>query len=233
MDIRNNRTVFRTAGTDGHYGIGKRRTSDSLWTKDHTYTEKPSDGEIHTPVSRFDQSSGAWLTGIKIRRGCGYGGESVHIRYYQYVCRCVQDHQYSCSHLVSEIRDLQLVLMVLAAIFILVYKTCTEEYACMRRLKNRRAVSRASGHVPETLAQYPYDSQPRQGEVYGETIRRIYQATAIKAMEKTNFYDAVYSPVILILNAVVVAVVMLFSASGNAKGPYTVWYVSRYSSSSY
>ena len=35
-------------------------------------------------------------------------------------------------------------------------------------------------------------------------------------MEQTNFYDAVYSPVILILNAVVVAVVMLFSASGNA-----------------
>ncbi len=34
-------------------------------------------------------------------------------------------------------------------------------------------------------------------------------------MERTNFYDAVYSPVILILNAVVVAVVMLLSASGN------------------
>lgn len=32
---------------------------------------------------------------------------------------------------------------------------------------------------------------------------------------KTNFYDAVYSPVILITNAVVVAVVMLLSASGN------------------
>ena len=36
-------------------------------------------------------------------------------------------------------------------------------------------------------------------------------------MEKTNFYDAVYSPVILILNAVVVAIVMLLSASGNPK----------------
>ena len=35
------------------------------------------------------------------------------------------------------------------------------------------------------------------------------------AMERTNFYDAVYSPVILILNAVVVAAVMLLSASGN------------------
>lgn len=36
------------------------------------------------------------------------------------------------------------------------------------------------------------------------------------AVEKTNFYDAVYSPIILISNAVAVAVVMLFSASGNA-----------------
>ena len=49
-------------------------------------------------------------------------------------------------------------------------------------------------------------------KIYDEYIRDSY-----KAMEKTNFYDAVYSPVILILNAVVVAVVMLFSASGNAK----------------
>lgn len=36
------------------------------------------------------------------------------------------------------------------------------------------------------------------------------------AQWKTNFYDAVYSPVILILNAIVVAVVMLLSASGNS-----------------
>ena len=36
-------------------------------------------------------------------------------------------------------------------------------------------------------------------------------------MEKTNFYDAVYSPVILILNAIVVAVVMVLSASGDPK----------------
>ena len=35
-------------------------------------------------------------------------------------------------------------------------------------------------------------------------------------MERTNFYDAVYSPVVLLLNAVVVGIVMLLSASGNA-----------------
>lgn len=42
-----------------------------------------------------------------------------------------------------------------------------------------------------------------------------YINESYRAMEKTNFYDAVYSPVILITNAVVVAVVMLLSASGN------------------
>ena len=42
-----------------------------------------------------------------------------------------------------------------------------------------------------------------------------YISDSYRAMERTNFYDAIYSPVILILNAVVVAVVMLLSASGN------------------
>ena len=35
-------------------------------------------------------------------------------------------------------------------------------------------------------------------------------------MERTNFYDAFYSPVVLALNAVVAGIVMLLSASGNA-----------------
>lgn len=84
------------------------------------------------------------------------------------------------------------------------------------QLKNRRAVSRASGHVPETLHNirtiHNLGKEKYMEERYDEYISDSY-----KAMEKTNFYDAVYSPVILILNAVVVAVVMLFSASGNAK----------------
>ena len=36
-------------------------------------------------------------------------------------------------------------------------------------------------------------------------------------MERANFYDAIYSPVVLLLNAVVVGIVMLLSASGNAR----------------
>ena len=84
------------------------------------------------------------------------------------------------------------------------------------QLKNRRAVSRASGHVPETLHNIRTIHNLGK-EKYMEKRYDEYISDSYKAMEKTNFYDAVYSPVILILNAVVVAGVMLFSASGNAK----------------
>lgn len=84
------------------------------------------------------------------------------------------------------------------------------------QLKNRRAVSRALGHVPETLHNIRTIHNLGK-EKYMEKRYDEYISDSYKAMEKTNFYDAVYSPVILILNAVVVAVVMLFSASGNAK----------------
>lgn len=84
------------------------------------------------------------------------------------------------------------------------------------QLKNRRAVSRASGHIPETLHNIRTIHNLGK-EKYMEKRYDEYISDSYKAMEKTNFYDAVYSPVILILNAVVVAVVMLFSASGNAK----------------
>jgi len=84
------------------------------------------------------------------------------------------------------------------------------------QLKNRRAVSRASGHVPETLHNIRTIHNLGK-EKYMEKRYDEYISDSYKAMEKTNFYDAVYSPVILILNAVVVAVVMSFSASGNAK----------------
>lgn len=84
------------------------------------------------------------------------------------------------------------------------------------QLKNRRAVSRASGHVPETLHNIRTIHNLGK-EKYMEKRYDEYISDSYKAMEKTNFYDAIYSPVILILNAVVVAVVMLFAASGNAK----------------
>ena len=84
------------------------------------------------------------------------------------------------------------------------------------QIENRCAVGRASGHVPETLHNirtiHTLGKERYMEERYDEYIAESY-----RAVDRTNFYDAIYSPVILILNAIVVAVVMLFSASGNAK----------------
>ena len=84
------------------------------------------------------------------------------------------------------------------------------------QLDNRRAVAAVSGQVPETL--HNIRTIRALGlETYMERRydRRIGDSYA--AMERTNFYDAVYSPVVLLLNAVVVGVVMLLSASGRAE----------------
>ena len=82
------------------------------------------------------------------------------------------------------------------------------------QIENRKAVGRASGHVPETMHNIR-TIHCLAREKYMEERYDTYIGESYEAMEKTNFYDAVYSPVILILNAVVVAVVMLLSASGN------------------
>lgn len=82
------------------------------------------------------------------------------------------------------------------------------------QLENRRAVGRASGHVPETIHNIRTIHCLRK-ERYMEEKYDTYIGQSYSAMEKTNFYDAIYSPIILILNAVVVAVVMLLSASRN------------------
>lgn len=81
-------------------------------------------------------------------------------------------------------------------------------------MENRKAVGRASGHVPETLHNIR-TIHCLGKEKYMEKRYDTYINESYRAMEKTNFYDAVYSPVILITNAMVVAVVMLLSASGN------------------
>ena len=83
------------------------------------------------------------------------------------------------------------------------------------QLDNRRAVAAVSGQVPETL--HNIRTILALGtEAYMERRYDKRIADGYAAMERTNFYDAIYSPVVLLLNAVVVAIVMLLSASGNA-----------------
>ena len=82
--------------------------------------------------------------------------------------------------------------------------------------ENRRAVSRASACVPQTIANirtiHTLGKEEYVAEKYDRYIEEGYRAT-----QKTNFYDAVYSPVILLVNAAVVTGVMLAGASGKTE----------------
>lgn len=110
---------------------------------------------------------------------------------------------------------LALILLLILPLFA-VFTRHIQKKMLAAQLENRRAVASVSGQVPETLHNI------RTIRVLGlesymekKYDRRIGESYA--AVEKTNFYDAIYSPVVLILNAVVVGIVMLLSSSGKAE----------------
>ncbi len=110
---------------------------------------------------------------------------------------------------------LALVLLVVLPFFA-IFTRHIQKKMLSAQLENRRAVAAVSGQVPETLHNIrtirALGMESYMERCYDERIGESYAA-----VEKTNFYDAIYSPVVLLLNAAVVGIVMLLSASGNAK----------------
>ena len=82
------------------------------------------------------------------------------------------------------------------------------------QIDNRAAIARASAIVPETLhcirTIHMLGKESYLQEQYDQTIQESFSA-----VNRTNFFDAVYSPVIQILQAVLIGMVMLFAASQN------------------
>ena len=103
-----------------------------------------------------------------------------------------------------------LVLLLVLPLFA-VFTRHVQKRMLSAQFDNRRAVAAVSGLVPETLHNIR-TIRALGMEAYMERRydRRI--ADGYAAMERTNFYDAIYSPVVLLLNAVVVGIVMLLSA---------------------
>lgn len=110
---------------------------------------------------------------------------------------------------------LALILLLVLPLFA-VFTRRVQRRMLAAQLDNRRAVAAVSGQVPETLHNIrTIRALGLEDYMSARYDRRIGESYA--AVEKTNFYDAVYSPVVLTLNAAVVGVVMLLSASGDAR----------------
>jgi ATP-binding cassette subfamily B multidrug efflux pump len=83
------------------------------------------------------------------------------------------------------------------------------------QLDNRRAIAKVSGHVPETLRCFrmirTFHAEKHMEGTYDGYIKDSYSA-----VERSNLIDSIYSPVILLVQATITAVMMVLAARGSA-----------------
>ena len=81
------------------------------------------------------------------------------------------------------------------------------------QMDNRKAVGRANHHVPDTVRSIRMIHNLKKESFMEERYHACIQ-DSFRAMNRANFYDAVYSPIILTVSAVLIAVMMVLSARG-------------------
>lgn len=103
-------------------------------------------------------------------------------------------------------------LLILPLIFI--FTRAVQKRMLRAQIDNRAAQGRVTAMVPETIHSirtiHTLGCEGFMRERYSRGVLQSYQA-----VEKTNFYDAVYSPVINIISAAVIALIYLLAASGS------------------
>ncbi len=101
-------------------------------------------------------------------------------------------------------------LIVLPLIYL--FTRAVQKAMLKNEIKNRNAIARTNALLPETvhnlLMIQNLDAQPYMESIYDNAITDSYTA-----LQKTNFFDAVYSPVILITNAIVTGTLILLCAN--------------------
>ncbi len=107
-------------------------------------------------------------------------------------------------------------LLVLVLPLLAIFTRHVQKRMLKAQLENRQAVAAISGQVPEAIHNIrtirALGLESYMEKRYDKRIGESYAA-----VEKTNFYDAIYSPVVNMINVAVVGIVMLMSASGNAQ----------------
>ena len=106
------------------------------------------------------------------------------------------------------------ILLLFAVPMLFTFTRFVQKRMLRAQIDNRAAIARASAIVPETLhcirTIHMLGKESYLQEQYDQTIQESFSA-----VNRTNLFDAVYSPVIQILQAVLVGLVMLFAASQN------------------
>ena len=110
-------------------------------------------------------------------------------------------------------KGLALVLVLILPL-IFIFTRAVQKRMLRAQIDNRAAQGLVTAMVPETIHSirtiHTLGCEGFMRERYSRGVLQSYQA-----VEKTNFYDAVYSPVINIISAAVIALIYLLAASGS------------------
>lgn len=103
-----------------------------------------------------------------------------------------------------------LLLLLLPVVFL--FTRFTQKQMLKSEIQNRKAIADANAILPDTINNLlmiqNLQAQPFMEDAYDQTIEQSYQA-----LQKTNFYDAIYSPIILIINALTIGILILIATS--------------------
>ena len=107
-------------------------------------------------------------------------------------------------------------LLLLAAAPLLFWMTRVfQKRMLAAQMESRVAVGRTNQQIPETLKNIRtirvFHREDYMQRRYGDAIEQGY-----RAQERSNFYDAVYSPIVVTVSALLVGIVMAASAQGGA-----------------
>lgn len=104
-----------------------------------------------------------------------------------------------------------LMLFVTPAIFFMTRQF--QKRVLSAQLKNRAAVSKVNNHVPETIRNirtvHNLFRQKYMEEKYDSYIEESY-----RALDQSNLYDSIYSPIVIFISSGVIAAMMMLAAMG-------------------
>ncbi len=105
------------------------------------------------------------------------------------------------------------ILMVLVLPLLYLLTRSFQKRMLAAQLNNRQAVGRANNHIPDTLHSIQTLHNLHKEE-YMEKRYETYIEEGFCAVNRSNFYDAIYSPIIITVSTLLVAVMMILSAKG-------------------
>ena len=82
------------------------------------------------------------------------------------------------------------------------------------QMANRAAIGKVNNHVPETIRNMR-SIRTLTIQKYMEEKYDVYIEESYRALETTNFYNAIYSPIVVSLSSCVIAVMMVCSSMGS------------------